>query len=69
MHSWGSYFVHVPNAQIQVFDNHEKLIMSGKTDNKGIFAFKLPECTDLRIVLNASEGHNAEFELALDQAD
>ncbi len=59
----------VVNAQIQVFDNHEKLIMSGKSDNKGMFTFKLPECTNLRIVLNASEGHNAEFELAVDQAD
>jgi nickel transport protein len=55
-----SYFSNgnkVVNAQIQVFDNYGKLIMSGKTDKKGIFAFKLPACTALRIVLNASEGH------------
>ncbi|MDL1963577.1 MAG: carboxypeptidase regulatory-like domain-containing protein [Deltaproteobacteria bacterium] len=59
----------VVNAQIQAFDNYGKLIMSGKTDKKGIFTFKLPECTHLRIVLNASEGHNAEFDLAVDQAE
>jgi nickel transport protein len=59
----------VVNAQIQVFDNYGKLIMSGKTDKKGIFAFKLPACTALRIVLNASEGHTAEFDLAVDQVD
>ena len=59
----------VVNAQIQVFDNHEKLIMSGTTDKKGTFSFKLPTCTTLRIVLNASEGHNAEFDLAVDRAD
>jgi len=59
----------VVNAQIQVFDNHGKVIMSGKTDKKGIFAFKLPVCMALRIVLNASEGHTAEFDLAVDQTD
>jgi len=57
------------HAQIQVFNNYGKLIISGKTDKKGKFAFKLPACTDLRIVLNASEGHNAEFDLAVDQTD
>ena len=59
----------VVNAQIQVFDNYEKLVMSGKTDKKGIFSFKLPTCTALRIILNASEGHTTEFNLAVDQAD
>lgn len=57
------------HAQIQVFDNREKLVMSGKTDEKGIFDFKLPPNTDLRIVLTASEGHTAEFYLSIDSIE
>ena len=57
------------HARIEVFDSHGKLILAGKTDKEGNFSFKLPARTDLRIVLNASEGHEAEFNLSVDQAD
>ena len=48
-------------AQILVYDREGKEILEGKTDNKGEFSFKVPKLTDLRIVLNASMGHKAEW--------
>ncbi|OEU83800.1 MAG: hypothetical protein BA865_10415 [Desulfobacterales bacterium S5133MH4] len=57
------------HAKIEVFDSYGKLILAGETDEEGNFSFKLPACTDLRIVLNASEGHEAEFNLSVEQAD
>ncbi|MBW1644607.1 MAG: hypothetical protein JRJ76_17440 [Deltaproteobacteria bacterium] len=53
------------NAPIEVFDGNGKLILSGKTDKSGSFIFKLPLCKDMRIVLNASEGHRAEYRLLI----
>ena len=53
------------NAPIEVFDGNGKLILSGKTDKSGSFTFKLPLCKDMRIVLNASEGHRAEYRLLI----
>ena len=46
---------------IKVFDPSGKLILQGKTDEKGEFSFKIPQRTDLRIVLEATMGHRAEF--------
>lgn len=53
------------HARIEVFDGSGKLLLVGKTDKEGKFSFKLPPCTALRIVLNASEGHEAEFNLSV----
>ncbi len=49
------------NAQVLVFDRIGKQLLEGKTNNKGEFSFKIPKLTDLRIVLNASMGHKAEW--------
>lgn len=48
-------------AQVLVFDRMGKQLLEGKTNNKGEFSFKIPELTDLRIVLNAGMGHKAEW--------
>jgi len=53
----------VINGEIQVYDSNNKLILNGKTDNKGIYNFKAPKIDDLKIVLLASMGHRAEFVL------
>lgn len=50
-------------AQILVFDREGKQLLEGKTDNRGKFSFKIPELTDLRIVLNAGMGHKAEWRI------
>ncbi len=49
------------NAQVLVYDREGKKLLEGKTDNKGEFSFKVPKLTDLKIVLNASMGHKAEW--------
>ena len=38
-----------------------KKLLEGKTNDQGEFSFKIPEKTDLRIVLDATMGHGAEF--------
>jgi len=57
----------VINGTIRVFDSSGKQLLEGKTDNKGEFSFKPPKKTDLRIVLEASMGHRAEFVLKADE--
>ena len=54
------------HSRIEVFDSYGKLLLAGKTDGAGKFSFKLPASPALRIVLNASEGHTAEFNLTVE---
>ena len=49
------------NAPVEIYDKDGKKLLEGKTDNKGEFSFKIPEITDLRVVLNATMGHKAEW--------
>jgi len=51
------------HSQIEVFDKHGKKLLTGKTDNQGMFSFKWPQNSDLKIVLRAPAGHRAEFNL------
>jgi nickel transport protein len=53
------------NSQIVVFDAKSKVkLCEGKTNNEGKFIFKIPKVTELKLVLNASMGHRAEFVLS-----
>jgi nickel transport protein len=52
---------------IKVLDSSDKEILKGKTNEKGEFAFKIPQDTDLRIVLESSMGHRAEYLLKVDE--
>ena len=59
-----SYFpgnVKVKDGTVKVFDMKGKELVSGETDENGDFSFKIPEIADLRIVLDASMGHGAEY--------
>ena len=59
-----SYFpgnIKVKDGTIKVFDMQGKELVSGKTDENGDFSFKIPEIADLRIVMDASMGHGAEY--------
>lgn len=49
------------NSQIDVLDPEGKILLTGKTDKEGGFSFTIPKKTDLKIVLNASMGHRAEY--------
>ena len=53
---------------IKVFDPSGRELLRGKTDEKGMFSFKVPEKTDLRIVLEAGMGHRAAYTLKADES-
>jgi len=53
---------------VEVFDESGKKILGGKTDQKGIYSFKLADLPaftgGLKIVLDVGEGHKAEYVLS-----
>jgi nickel transport protein len=51
----------VSGGLIRVFNPSGKVLVEGKTDKKGEFSFKIPQKTDLRIVLDDTMGHRAEY--------
>ena len=51
----------IKDGIIRVFDNEGNELLNGKTDENGEFSFQIPQITDLRIVLEASMGHGAEY--------
>jgi nickel transport protein len=51
----------VKGGKISVYDTQEKLLLKGKTDDQGEFSFKIPGEKTLKIVLNTSAGHRAEW--------
>jgi len=57
----------VKAGKIMVFDPSGKQLLEGKTNEKGEFSFKIPQKTDLRIVLEASTGHRAEYILKVEE--
>ncbi|MBN1907258.1 MAG: hypothetical protein JW927_19430 [Deltaproteobacteria bacterium] len=51
----------VQDGTIRVFNMEGKELLSGTTNDAGEFSFPLPEITDLKIVLESSMGHGAEY--------
>jgi nickel transport protein len=49
------------NSQVRVYDGNGREILNGKTDDRGEFSFRIPEISDLKIVLEAGMGHRAEW--------
>ncbi len=49
------------NSTVTVLDDQGSKLLEGKTDKDGLFSFKIPQHTDLKIVLTASMGHRAEY--------
>jgi nickel transport protein len=65
-----SYFssnIKVIDGQIKVFGPNSEQLLDGKTDTNGMFSFKIPQETDLRIVLESAMGHRAETVLKADE--
>ncbi|MGD8387368.1 MAG: hypothetical protein PVG49_09500 [Desulfobacteraceae bacterium] len=57
----------VAGGEIRVYSPSGKELVTGRTDDEGMFSFPVPQRTDLRIVLDASMGHRAEFLLKADE--
>ena len=53
----------VKNGLVEVFDPSGKKLLEGRTNEKGEFSFKIPQKTDLHLVLTASMGHKNDFTL------
>jgi nickel transport protein len=60
---------HVKGGQIMVLDPQGNTLLSGLTDNQGEFSFKLPQKTDVTIVVNAGEGHRGQWTLRASEMD
>lgn len=51
-------------GKVEVFDSSGTLLLAGRTDENGAFAFKAPSITDLKIVLTAGMGHQNSWQLS-----
>ena len=56
----------VKEGIIKVFTVSGDKILEGKTNKDGLFSFKIPEKTSMKIVLEAGQGHRAEYLLKAD---
>ena len=57
----------VNEGLIKVLDLTGKELLQGKTNEMGEFSFKIPQKTDLRIILESSTGHGAEYLFKADE--
>ena len=55
------------DSLVQVFAPDGSELLQGRTDEKGIFTFGIPQRTDLRIVMTASMGHKAEYRMPVSE--
>ncbi|MBU2547514.1 MAG: hypothetical protein KKB20_03800 [Proteobacteria bacterium] len=51
----------VQGGRIKVFDPRDNLLLEGRTDDQGAFSFKVPQKTDLKLVVEAGMGHRGEW--------
>ncbi len=49
------------NSKVQVLGPNGDLLLEGTTDNQGQLRFPVPQHTDLKIIVNAGMGHQADF--------
>ncbi|RJQ53369.1 MAG: hypothetical protein C4530_18130 [Desulfobacteraceae bacterium] len=55
------------NAAVEVYDSEGTKLLEGKTDENGEFSFRIPRKTELKLVLIAGMGHQAEWTVPLDE--
>jgi nickel transport protein len=53
----------VKQGEIMVYDLEGDMLLSGKTDEKGKFSFKVPQKTGMKVELRAGAGHRAEWKI------
>ncbi len=56
-------------GKITIFDSEGAELLSGITNENGEFSFKVPKLTDLKIVLEAGEGHRAEWTITASEIE
>ncbi|MDX1709089.1 MAG: hypothetical protein R3274_10845 [Desulfobacterales bacterium] len=54
----------VKAGKITILDSEGGELLSGMTNETGEFSFKIPKKTDLKIILDAGEGHRAEWTIS-----
>jgi|OpeIllAssembly_1097287.scaffolds.fasta_scaffold323860_2 nickel transport protein len=54
----------VHEGVIRVLDSASKELLSGKTNDKGEFSFRVPKLDDLTVVLEAGMGHRGDWPLS-----
>lgn len=54
-------------ARIEVYDAAGELLLEGRTDDQGYFAFQPPHAEALRVVLVAGAGHRNEWRVAAEE--
>lgn len=57
----------IKDSPVIVYDSRGVALLEGKTDKNGMFSFKIPQKTDLRVVLNAAVGHSAEWTIPAEE--
>jgi len=57
----------VKNSVVIVYDTEGNQLLTGKTDEKGRFSFKIPKMTGLKVALKASMGHGAEWTIPAEE--
>ncbi|MDM8516914.1 hypothetical protein QUF76_11995, partial [Desulfobacterales bacterium HSG16] len=57
----------VKNGQIIVQDTEGNELLTGLTDDKGEFSFKIPKKTSLKVILKAGMGHQGEWLIPEDE--
>ena len=57
----------VMGMPVVVLDPAGNRLVEGTTDDQGRFSFKVPQQTDLKVVLEASMGHSAEWTVKADE--
>lgn len=54
----------VKNGKISVLDAQGQEILAGHTDEQGLFSFKIPVKSEMKIVLMAGQAHRAEWRIS-----
>jgi nickel transport protein len=57
----------VKNGKILVLDNDENTILTGMTNSKGEFSFKIPKESELKVVIDDGMGHRAHWTIPIDE--
>jgi nickel transport protein len=52
-------------APVEVYDSQGNLLLKGVTDDNGEFSFKVPEITEMKVILQAGMGHKGEWTILL----
>ena len=59
----------VKNGTVRVYDLNGNLLLEGKTNHRGEFAFKVPQKSGLQIVLQAGMGHKAVWTIPVEEIE